>query len=102
LTTLEAHITALQEIGKTEPITDQLAAYLLRFFQTHYVDSDNMHPNIKGKQGFVDGQGYSMTVEQFFKLIETPEPPERDRRFHPSNFKRSNQATHEWQKRGTL
>jgi len=81
LTTLEAHITALQEIGKTEPVTDQLARYLLQFYQTHYVDSDNMHPNIKGKQGFVDRQGHSMTVEQFLKLIETPEPPEPVRRW---------------------
>lgn len=81
MTTLEAHITALQEIGKTEPIIDQLARYLLQIFQQHYVDKDNMHPNIKGKAGFVDGQGHSMTVEQFFKLIETPEPPEPIRKW---------------------
>lgn len=81
MTTLEAHIAALQEIGKTEPVTDQLARYLFQIFQTHYVDQDNQHPNIKGKQGFVDVQGHSMTTEQFFKLIETPEPPEPVRRW---------------------
>jgi hypothetical protein len=78
--TLEQHISDLKEVGKDDPIIDQIAAYLLTFYQKHYVDKDNNHPNIAGKNGFVDGQGHSMTVEQFFKLIETPEPPERQRK----------------------
>jgi trehalose/maltose hydrolase-like predicted phosphorylase len=77
--TLEQHITHLQEIGKTNPITDQLAHYLFHIFRQHYVDKDNKHQNIAGKEGFVDNQGHSMTLEQFFKQIETPEPPERQR-----------------------
>jgi hypothetical protein len=81
MATLEHHITVLQELGKTEPVTDQLARYLLQIFKAHYVDKDNKHPNIAGKEGLVDNNGNSMTLEQFWKLIETPEPPEPHRRF---------------------
>jgi hypothetical protein len=78
---LKQHIAELQEVGKQISAVDVLARYLFLFFENHYVGKDNDHKGINGHEGFVDPDGGRMTLEEFFKAIETPEPPETRRRF---------------------
>jgi hypothetical protein len=91
MVTLEAHIKVLREADLIDPTTSAACGYFLLVFKDHYVDKDNTHKSLFGKEGFVDPTGTRMTVEEFFKAITAPEPPEpRKRVFKPLR---------KWQKR---
>ena len=72
MTTLKEHIAVLQKLGVDGVPTRELGEYFYHFFNDHLAGDKGDH--------LADPTGDKITIEQFFLMLDTPDPPEPTRR----------------------
>lgn len=71
MTTLKEHIDVLQRLARDGVPTRELGLFYYHLFNTHLAGDKGDH--------LADLTGDKVTIEEFFKALETPDPPEAPR-----------------------
>lgn len=66
MTTLKEHIDVLQRLAHDGVPVQELGLYYYHLFDKHLAGDKGDH--------LVDPTGYTITIEEFFKALETPDP----------------------------
>jgi hypothetical protein len=68
---LKEHIDVLQRLARDGVPARELGLYYYHLFNKHLAGDNGDH--------LADQTGNKVTIEEFFKLLETPDPPEAPR-----------------------
>ena len=66
MTTVKEHIDILQKLARDGVPTQELGLLYYHLFNTHLAGDKGDH--------LVDPTGYTISIEEFFQKLETPEP----------------------------
>lgn len=83
MTTLKEHIDVLQKLAADGLPIRELGLYYYHLFNIHLAGDKGDH--------LVDPTGNTIAIEEFFKMLETPDP-ELTRRPEPTFFKRKGET----------
>jgi len=72
MTTLKEHIDVLQRLARDGVPAREFGLFYYHLFNTHLAGDKGDH--------LADPTGNKITIEEFFKALETPDPPEPPRK----------------------